>query len=52
MEVVIIILVRILEALFLIGIIGSLIVILMSGIEDVETIFEPDEAQPGVVNRG
>jgi len=51
MEAVIIILVRILETLFVIGIIGSAVVILMSGIEDVETILEPDELQPGVVSR-
>lgn len=51
MEAVIIILVRILETLFVIGVIGSVVVILMSGIEDVETILEPDELPPGVVSR-
>ena len=51
MEAVMLIMVRILETLFLVGIIGSAIVILMSGIEDIETIFEPDELPPGPVSR-
>ncbi len=36
-------LIRLLELLFAIGCCGSLIVILLSGIEDVETIFSRDE---------
>jgi hypothetical protein len=51
METVISALVQILEALFLTGIAGSALVILMSGIEDIETIFEPDEVPPGTVTR-
>ena len=37
------ILIRILEVLFVIGSIGSAVVILLSGFEDVETVLEPDE---------
>ncbi|HEV2112536.1 MAG TPA: hypothetical protein VGR50_00220 [Terriglobales bacterium] len=44
-------LVQILEAVFLVGIAGSALVILMSGIEDIETIFEPDEVPPATVTR-
>jgi hypothetical protein len=51
MDTVITALVQILEALFLTGIAGSALVILLSGIEDIETIFEPDEAPPGTVTR-
>ena len=51
MDAVISALVQILEALFLTGIAGSVLVILMSGFEDIETIFEPDETPPGTVTR-
>jgi len=51
MEAVIVILVQILETLFIAGILGSVIVIFMSGLEDVETILEPDKLSPGVVSR-
>lgn len=37
------VLIQILETLFVIGMIGSGIVILLSGIEDVENLFEEDE---------
>ena len=42
-------LIRALEILFLAGSVGSLVVILLAGVEDVETIFnrkEEAEAQP------
>jgi hypothetical protein len=32
--------IRILEAMFAIGILGSILVILISGVEDVETMFD------------
>ena len=35
--------VHLLEALFLMGMIGSAIVILMSGVEDIHTVLQPDE---------
>ena len=37
------ILIRTLEVLFVTGAIGSAAVILLSGVEDLETVFEPDE---------
>jgi hypothetical protein len=40
------VLVRLLELLFAVGCCGSVIVILLSGIEDVETIFSHDEPPP------
>ncbi len=36
-------LIRLVEVLFVIGCCGSLLVILLAGIEDVETIFSRDE---------
>lgn len=44
-------LIQIMEAVFLFGIFGSALVILWSGIEDIETIFEPDELPPATVTR-
>lgn len=41
--------IRLLELLFVIGCFGSLVVILLSGVEDVETVFkrtEETESQP------
>ena len=38
--------VRFLETLFIVGMLGSLVVILWSGVEDVQSIFEPDEPLP------
>ncbi len=35
-----------LEVLFFVGWIGSLIVVLISGVEDMETIFQKDTAGP------
>lgn len=35
--------VHLMEALFLIGMIGSAIVILMSGIEDIHSVVQPEE---------
>jgi len=35
--------IKILEALFVIGLLGSAVVILLSGVEDIETALEPDE---------
>ena len=50
MNLVVTFLVRLLEVLFAIGWIGSVMVILLSGIEDVETVFEkdpePERAEP------
>jgi hypothetical protein len=43
MNVVLMILVRLLEALFLLGLLGSAVVILQSGVEDFQSIFEQDE---------
>jgi len=37
------ILIRILEVLFVVGLLGSAVVILFSGLEDIETALEPDE---------
>jgi hypothetical protein len=37
------ILIKILEVLFMTGLIGSTVVILLSGVEDIETALEPDE---------
>jgi hypothetical protein len=37
------IVIKILEALFVIGLLGSAVVILLSGVEDIETALEPDE---------
>jgi hypothetical protein len=37
------ILIRILEVLFVVGLLGSGVVILFSGLEDIETALEPDE---------
>ncbi len=39
-------LIRLVELLFIIGCCGSLVVILLAGIEDVETIFSHDEPPP------
>ncbi len=39
-------LVRLLEFLFALGWIGSLLVIVLSGVEDVETVFERDPVPP------
>jgi hypothetical protein len=49
MNVVLVGLIQALEFLFIVGIFGSLVVILLAGIEDVETIFdrkEEPESQP------
>ncbi|MBZ5721245.1 MAG: hypothetical protein LAO03_12770 [Acidobacteriia bacterium] len=35
--------VRLLEAMFAVGIVGSTIVLILTGIEDVETLFGSDE---------
>jgi len=37
------IVIKILEVLFVIGLLGSAVVILLSGVEDIETALEPDE---------
>jgi len=36
--------VRLLEFLFFVGAAGSLVVVLISGVEDLETIFQKDDA--------
>jgi hypothetical protein len=36
----------ILEIMFIVGMIGSAVVILMTGVEDVETLFESEEPTP------
>lgn len=36
--------IHVMEALFLIGIVGSAIVILMSGVEDIHSILQPEES--------
>ena len=43
MDAVIAFLVHLMEALFLIGIVGSAVVILMSGVEDVHSVFMHEE---------
>lgn len=43
MSVIVAAFVHLMETLFLIGIIGSAIVILMSGVEDIQTVLQPDE---------
>lgn len=42
------ILIRILEAIFVVGWIGTLIVLLLTGIEDLETILKHDQPAPGM----
>ena len=37
------ILIKVMEVLFVAGGVGSAVVILLSGVEDIETAFEPDE---------
>jgi hypothetical protein len=37
--------VRLLEAMFAVGSVGSLLVLILSGIEDMETLFGSDEAE-------
>jgi hypothetical protein len=39
---------RFLEALFLIGIVGSLILVVITTVEDLAVLFEPDEPAPGI----
>ena len=39
-------LIHIVEWMFIIGILGSAVVILLTTIEDVETLLEPDEPPP------
>jgi hypothetical protein len=41
--VIIAILIKVLEVLFVTGLLGSAVVILLSGVEDIETALEPDE---------
>lgn len=43
--------IHLLEALFLIGMCGATFVIVWSGIEDVEDIFEPDEPEKPVTEK-
>jgi hypothetical protein len=43
--------IHLLEALFLIGMCGATIVILWSGVEDVEEIFKPDEPEKPVTEK-
>jgi hypothetical protein len=47
MDVLVTVGVRILEFMFVAGMIGSAIVIIWSGVEDVASILEPDEPQTG-----
>ncbi len=42
--------VRLLELLFVIGCVGSLIVILLAGVEDVETIFSASDEEKTVAS--
>jgi hypothetical protein len=44
------ILFRVLEALFLIGIVGSVIVLAITTVEDLAILFERDEPAPGISN--
>jgi hypothetical protein len=44
--------IRALEAMFVIGWIGSLLVLLLSGIEDARMLFEKDEAAPQAETHG
>jgi hypothetical protein len=46
MEILIFTGIRVLEALFVIGWVGSLLVLLLSGIEDTRMLFEQDEPAP------
>jgi hypothetical protein len=41
-----------LETLFFVGWIGSLVVVLISGVEDMETIFQKDVAEPAAAIGG
>ena len=43
--------IHLLEALFLIGMCGAAVVILWSGIEDMEEIFKPDEPEKPVTEK-
>lgn len=38
--------IRVLEAMFAIGLLGSVLVILVSGVEDVETMFDTSDDSP------
>ena len=51
MDLLITILVRFLEVIFVAGMIGSAIVILMTSIEDAEVFFEPSPAEESHENR-
>jgi hypothetical protein len=46
MSLLIVIAVRVLEAMFALGMLGSLFVILVSGVEDVETMFDTTDDIP------
>jgi hypothetical protein len=41
---------RFLEALFLIGVVGSLIVVVITTVEDFAVLFERDQPAPGIEN--
>jgi hypothetical protein len=42
---------RVLEALFLIGIVGSVIVLAITTVEDLAILFERDEPAPGITSK-
>lgn len=44
-------LIDVLEVVFAIGMVGSAIVLLLSGIEDTRTVLEEDEPTPGAEGR-
>lgn len=44
------ILFRVLEALFLIGLVGSVIVLAITTVEDLAILFERDEPAPGIAD--
>lgn len=44
------ILFRVLEALFLIGLVGSVIVLAITTVEDIAILFERDEPAPGIAD--
>ena len=50
MDILIVAGIRVLEAMFLVGMIGSTIVIIITSVEDVKTLFESD--QPAVADHG
>lgn len=46
MTILVVVMIRVLEAMFAIGILGSALVIVVSGVEDAETMFDSTDDSP------